>query len=94
MPTANSTTQQVIEFLSQPSLPFGSEEDVLLLSDPEALQTRITTLLDENPTVLDGNAEELKSKLAEADWPLIAQEFRARVAVASGFFDGDAQAAK
>ncbi len=89
----NPTTQQVIAFLSHPDLPFGTEEDVLFLADPEALQTQVAFLLEEHPTVLGNpDTENLKQHLREADWLFIAQEFRARVALASGFFDGDAQA--
>ena len=88
----NPTTQQVIEFLSHPELPFGAEEDLLLLADPIALQERVASLLEEKPAVLGReNSDTLKSQLAQADWPFIAQEFRARVEVASQFFDGDAQ---
>lgn len=88
----NPTTQQVIEFLSHPELPFGTEEDVLILGDPESLQNRVASLLDEFPAVLPAqNTRSLKEHLGEADWPFIAQEFRARVEVASSFFDADAQ---
>lgn len=87
------TTQQIIAFLSHPDLPFGAEEDVLLLADPEALQTRVAFLLEEHPAILGGsNTESLKQQLGEADWPFIAQEFRARVQLVSGFFDADAHA--
>jgi hypothetical protein len=87
------TTQQIIAFLSHPDLPFGAEEDVLLLADPEALQTRVAFLLEEHPAVLGGsNTESLTQQLGEADWPFIAKEFRARVQLVSGFFDADAQA--
>lgn len=87
----NPTTQQVIEFLTHPELPFGTEEDLLILSDAEFLRERVAGLLDEFPAVLgDLETANLKAHLNEADWPFIGQEFRARVAVASNFFDGDA----
>lgn len=87
----NPITQQIIAFLSDPALPFGTEEDVLFLSDPLALQARVEALLDEFPTLLGAQeTQSLKQQLSAADWPLIAQEFRARVQVASGFFDSDA----
>lgn len=89
----NPSTQQVIEFLSHPELPFGTEEDVLLLSDPEALQSHIASLLEEHPAVLGSESTRgLIARLTEADWPFIAQEFQARVAMASGFFDAEAGA--
>lgn len=88
----NPTTQQVIDFLTHPELPFGAEEDVLLLSDPDGLQDQVASLLDENPAVLGvQNSEDLKAHLSQADWPLVAQEFQARVEMASRFFDTDAQ---
>lgn len=90
----NPTTQQVIEFLSHPELPFGAEEDVLILSDPEMLHERVVSLLGDYPAVLGrGKTESLQGQLAQADWPFIAQEFRARVGVTSLFFDADAQVA-
>jgi hypothetical protein len=92
-PIMHPTTQQVIEFLSHPELPFGTEEDVLILSDPESLRDRVASLIDEFPAVLgDHESQNLKAHLAEADWPFIAQEFRARVELASSFFDSDANA--
>jgi hypothetical protein len=89
----NSVTQKVIEFLTHPELPFGTEEDLLLLPDPAGLQERVSGLVDEFPQVF-GLAETtaLKSQLNEAEWPLIGQEFQARVDTASSFFDPDAQA--
>lgn len=90
----NPTTQQIIEFLSHPELPFGAEEDLLLLADPQALRDRVASLLEEFPAVLGAeNSSGLRAQLGQADWPLIAGEFRARVEMASRFFDGDAQAA-
>ena len=88
----NTSTQQIIEFLTHPELPFGTEEDVLLMSDPESLQFRVASLLEEFPAVL-GNAktQELQALLANVDWAFIAQEFRARVEVTSTFFEADAQ---
>ncbi len=87
------TTQQVIEFLSHPELPFGTEEDVLFLADPESLRNRVASLIDEFPAVLDNSeSQNLKAHLSDADWPFIAQEFRARVELASGFFSDDAVA--
>jgi hypothetical protein len=87
------TTQQVIAFLSNSDIPFGTEEDVLFLADPEALQTQVAFLLEEHPAVLgSSDTQSLKQQLGEADWPFIAQEFRARMQLVSGFFDADAQA--
>ena len=89
--TMNPTTQQVIEFLTHPELPFGAEEDVLLLSDPEALQIEVASLLEEHPAVLGADESTgLKERLSEADWLVIAQEFRTRLALASNFFEPDA----
>ena len=88
----NPFTQRIIEFLSHPELPFGGEEDVLLLADPHALRPRVAALLDDFPKVLGAeDTSDLQTHLDEADWPFIAQEFRARVELASGFFDADAQ---
>ncbi len=88
----NPTTQQVIEFLTHPELPFGAEEDVLLLSDPESLHLEVASLLKKHLTVLgEANSEELRARLAQADWPLVAQEFQARIEMASRLFDTDAQ---
>ncbi|MBW3637964.1 MAG: hypothetical protein KY445_16090 [Armatimonadetes bacterium] len=88
----NPTTQQIIEFLSHPELRFGGEEDVLLLADPADLQSRVALLLDESPAILgQDNSQTLKTQLAQADWPLIAGEFRSRIEMASGFFGIDAQ---
>lgn len=85
-------TQQVIQFLSHPELPFGTEEDVLLLADPASLRERVLALLEESPQVLGADqSNSLRSRLAQADWALIAQEFRARVDTAASFFDADAQ---
>jgi len=90
-PVMHPTTQQVIEFLSHPELPFGTEEDVLVLSDPQSLHLRVAALIEEFPAVLgNSQSQSLKARLGEADWSLVAQEFRARVELASGFFDGDA----
>lgn len=90
----NPITQQTIEFLSHPELPFGTEEDVLILSDPQALHERVASLLEEHPAVLGTqDTANLKAHLSEADWNFIAQEFRARVEVASGFFGADSQGA-
>lgn len=87
----NPTTQSVIEFLTHPELPFGTEEDLLLLSDPDSLHAEVASLLQDNPAVLGAQeSEQLKSQLDQADWPLIAQEFSARVALAANFFDQDA----
>lgn len=91
----NSTTQQIIEFLTHPELRFGGEEDVLLLADPQALQSRVALLLDESPAILgQEDSQNLKARLGEADWPLIAGEFRSRIEMASGFFGPDAQASQ
>lgn len=88
----NPVTQQVIEFLSHPELPFGAEEDLLLLSDPQALRTQVAVLLDENPAVLgEQNSENLKQRLGEADWLFIAQNFLARVDLTANFFEADTQ---
>lgn len=85
-------TQQVIQFLSHPELPFGTEEDVLLLADPSSLRERVIALLEESPSVLGAEqSRTLSSRLTQADWPLIAQEFQARVDTAASFFDADAQ---
>lgn len=89
----NPTTQHIIDFLSRPELPFGAEEDLLFLGDAQFLRERVSSLLEENPVVLGREAsDQLKSRLDEADWPFIAEQFRARVEAASTFFDGDAGA--
>lgn len=89
----NPITQQVIEFLTHPELSFGGEEDVLLLADPQALQSRVAVLLEESSAVLgQENSQNLKFRLGEADWPVIAGEFRSRIEMASGFFGPDAEA--
>jgi hypothetical protein len=91
----NPTTQQVIEFLTHPELPFGTEEDTLTLGDPIELQGRVTSLLEEFPLVLGKeHSTSLYGRLGEADWPFIAKEFQARIALASSFFDPDAQASQ
>jgi hypothetical protein len=88
----NSITQRVIEFLSHPELPFGGEEDVLLLADPPALWPRVAGLLDEFPLVLGADeTQNLKNQLGQADWNAVAQAFAARVEAASGFFGVDAE---
>jgi hypothetical protein len=90
----NPTTQQVIEFLTHPELPFGTEEDTLALSDPITLQSRVASLLEEFPAVIGPEpSAHLKARLGEADWPFIGQEFLARIELASNFFDADAQSA-
>src|SRR5690606_16366206 len=91
----NDTTQQVIEFLSYPELNFGSEEDILLLAEPQALQSRVASLLDQPHGFLSTpEADELKSRLHDADWPVVAQEFSTRVDMTARFFDADAEAAQ
>ena len=86
----NAVTQEVIEFLGYPEHSFGTEEDVLLLAEPEALRARVSDLLDEPKP--NWSADGLKERLGEADWPFIAQEFQMRVNMASRFFDRDALA--
>jgi hypothetical protein len=46
----NPTTEEVIQFLNHPELNFGTEEDLLLLADPEAFQAEVARLLQE-PTL-------------------------------------------
>ena len=88
----NVATQRVIEFLGHPELNFGTEEDVLLLADPVALQNRVASLLDEPQKILsEQHTDDLKEQLPAADWPFIAQEFDTRVNMAARFFDADAQ---
>jgi hypothetical protein len=74
-------TQRVIEFLSHAELPFGGEEDLLLLDDPAAFQARVTGLLDEG-------------KLDAVAWSFVGLEFQARIETAARFFDGDAREAQ
>lgn len=90
----NNSTPQIIEFLSHPELPFGTEEDALLLEDPDELRERVAALLDENPDVL-GAAEtaELKAHLDAVAWSFVALEMQARIEAAARFFDADATAA-
>ncbi|RYX85954.1 hypothetical protein EON83_04145 [bacterium] len=86
----NPITQQVIEFLTHPELPFGTEEDMLLLNDPKLLRGQVASLLEENPDILGKqDSQSLWACLGEADWPFIAQEFNARVALAANFFEAD-----
>jgi hypothetical protein len=88
-------TQRVIEFLSHAELPFGGEEDLLLLDDPAAFQARVTGLLDEYPQVLGATeTAELKGKLDEVAWSFVGLEFQARIETAARFFDGDAREAQ
>ncbi|HEX8237785.1 MAG TPA: hypothetical protein VF600_17725 [Abditibacteriaceae bacterium] len=88
----NPTTEQVIEFLNHPELNFGTEEDLLLLADPDSLHQEVARLLQEPHAFLENNqAETLRSRLNDADWPRIAEEFRNRVDIAARFFDPDAQ---
>lgn len=84
-------TQRIIEFLSHPELPFGTEEDQLLLEDPAALRERVAALLDEYPNILEDTAD-LKEHLDEVAWTFVGMEFQARIEVASRFFDEDAGA--
>jgi hypothetical protein len=88
----NSTTEAVIEFLNHPELNFGTEEDLLLLADTDALHAEVARLLHEPHAFLESSqAESLRSRLSEADWTRIAEEFRNRVDIAAQFFDPDAQ---
>ena len=88
----NPTTEEVIEFLNHPELQFGTEEDLLLLADPDSLQEEVARLLQEPHAFLESaHAENLRSRLNEADWQRIAEEFRNRVDIAAQFFDPDAQ---
>jgi hypothetical protein len=88
----NSITHEVIEFLNHPELNFGTQEDLLLLADPALLQQEVARLLQEPHAFLDENdAETLRRRLGEADWPQVAEEFRTRVDIAARFFDPDAQ---
>lgn len=85
-------TPLIIEFLSHPELGFGTEEDALLLEDPEALRERVTSLLDEYPSLLGPDeAAELKARLDDVAWSFVALELQARIEAASNF-DTDANA--
>lgn len=88
----NQATQDVIEFLNHPDLSFGKETtDLELLDDPELLRQRVEDLLEEPSAFLqEGESENLRSQLAQADWPSIAQEFRNRMSMTASFFDDDA----
>ncbi len=88
----NPTTEEVIQFLNHPELNFGTEEDLLLLADPEAFQAEVARLLQEPHAFIESDqAENLRGRLHEADWARIAEEFRNRVDIAAQFFDPDAQ---
>lgn len=86
----NPFTEHASEFLTHSELPIGAEEDLLLLSDPDALRERVGELLPRFPQVLgDEKTRDLQAHLDQADWPLIAQQLRARVEMAAQFFDAD-----
>jgi hypothetical protein len=88
----NETTHEVIEFLNHPELNFGTEEDLLLLADPVSLQEEVARLLLEPHAFLNSaDTDNLRSRLHDADWSRVAEEFRNRVDVAARFFDPDAQ---
>jgi hypothetical protein len=88
----NPTTEEVIEFLNHPELSFGTEEDLLLLADPQAFHQEVDRLLQEPHAFIESvHAENLRSRLSSADWPRIAEEFHNRVEIAARFFDPDAQ---
>ncbi|HEX8465995.1 MAG TPA: hypothetical protein VF627_15380 [Abditibacterium sp.] len=88
----DTTTQKVIEFLSHPELPFGSEEDVRLLDDPDALRDRVAALLDEFPALLGEEASaDLKTHLDEAAWSFIALEMETRFEATAGFSENETQ---
>lgn len=87
-------TQQVLAFLSHPDLPFGTEADLNLLEDPEALRDRVGSLLDEFPHLLGAEeSADLKAHLDEAAWSFIALEFQVRAETEPSFMDEDSDAA-
>ncbi|HVF09904.1 MAG TPA: hypothetical protein VNA16_03830 [Abditibacteriaceae bacterium] len=88
----NQTTQDVIEFLNHPDLDFGvNANDAELLANPELLRDRVHALIADVPAFLTSReeGEELRGRLGEADWPCIAEEFQARLKLASSFFGRD-----
>ncbi|MBV9865883.1 MAG: hypothetical protein JO316_11055 [Abitibacteriaceae bacterium] len=89
----NQATQDVIEFLNHPDLSFGKETtDLELLDAPELLHQRVADLLEEpSSSLAEGESEKIRSQLAQADWPAIAQEFRNRMSMTASFFDSDAE---
>ncbi len=95
----NQTTTDVIQFLTDPELDFGDNlMDVELLEAPEMLRETVSNLLASAPSFMASPeaAAELRARLGEADWPLIAREFQERVKMARRFFEngtGDAAGA-
>ncbi len=87
----NQTTQDVIEFLTHPDLDFGDNPlDVELLGQPQLLQQKVRQLLSTPASFLGSwEAEALRSRLDECDWPAVAEEFRMRLKMTSQFFDRD-----
>ena len=88
----NEVTADVIQFLTDPELPLGGDPmEAEFLEDPQMLREAVTTLL-ENPARYPDSEElgnSLRPRLDEADWPLIAREFRQRLKTTAGFFDVD-----
>ena len=90
----NQTTEEVLEFLNFPDLDFGATPlDLEMLQEP-ALMRDLTTRLLTGPLPSDKSraaAQALDGRLGEANWDTVAREMRARVSLASSFFDPDAQ---
>ena len=88
----NQTTQDVIKFLNQPDLDFGNNAtDAELLGHPEILHQRVHDLLQDCPDCFTSQDEgmDLLTRLNEADWPCVAEEFQTRLKLAAGFFGRD-----
>ena len=86
----NNFIPQIIEFLSNPEVGFGTDEDMLLLEDSEALHQRVAALLDEFPNVLEPEeTAALKAHLDKVPWSFVALEIQARIDMASKFSDAD-----
>ena len=76
--------------LTDPELNFGADPlHAEILEAPELLREAVADLPADPPSFLASRqaAAELRARLPEADWTLIAQEFRSRLKMAERFFE-------
>ena len=93
----NQTTSDVIEFLNHPELDLGVNPlDIESLQHPELLREKVESLLQPPPAFLESReaGEDLRARLHQADWALVARELRNRLYQTSRFFDEDARTTK
>ena len=87
----NQATTDVITLLTDPEVNFGADPlHRELLDSPELLRDAVTGLVGTLPPSLGTQSTALTERREEVDWARVAQEFRDRVRLASGFFDPDA----